>query len=850
MLDGISLLGDIKAGGFEASIITTYNAFLPFYEEVVLRRLVSSGCRHNVVLMDENEFRKSLKDENRRPKYAGLEYTLIPIKAPKVFHPKIIFLVGPKQCLLNVGSHNLTVSGFGINREQTCEINYTVSSGEECPGAVNEALDFITSWVKSKQSIYPKQVLDSVLNFKEHCPWLKKISPSSSVFFLGQGPYGESLWSKLRKLITGNVDDLNIIGPFFDSKLQFLKALHDELKPKNMAVGINPSTVQIPDNFLNFSQAKFVNTKDLSKKSGYLHAKAIYLKINAADDLIIIGSANPSYPAWLDVGDGNAEAVMVLKEADLADKANELGLKHLGTLPVISRSEALEVKPLEKTEPENLTNEHFSYAIYENNNLSLGKIAGITGNIKTCTALTEKASIHIPVNKIEEKKDTWAFNLDKNQLSHIRSLELHLEGALIHAIVYNITAIKERSQTGKQAKLRKCCELFMTENPEVENLMRVIESAIFNDDFTVRKITSKQNTKQTAQSIGNENHGSLIVSMDSAISKKARRRIIEHGDINALFEVLSKSLYIGTERHDTNLDNKGRSEEEQVGADDEDTQEQPVEIINQDLIELCQKRVKRLINRAGRFLEKASKMDNETQVKAIMRLLAVIKFIQELRYMERRMPWVDKSQTLVPILERVRLLDFSLIYLFGSKYCFYEKAIDSYGRDTEELTQILGVVGWLFWDSGLPGKKHYRYMKKKDIKPNEEFLQTAKLMSLMLYLCQDNEACKLTKSSLKRLCNSSLINAAHKWLNQSVKSFQGVVRYMYLSELPEDNRIPSPGDLVLVKISEKEAISRNLFLHVVEKSDKTYAYLTDLNPKFKSKNFGIDRVSLIESDIK
>ncbi|WP_192560514.1 hypothetical protein [Pseudomonas allokribbensis] len=55
MSEAVSILEVIKRGGYEASLITTYNATLPFYEEVLLRKLVSAGCRHNVVLMDRQQ---------------------------------------------------------------------------------------------------------------------------------------------------------------------------------------------------------------------------------------------------------------------------------------------------------------------------------------------------------------------------------------------------------------------------------------------------------------------------------------------------------------------------------------------------------------------------------------------------------------------------------------------------------------------------------------------------------------------------------------------------------------------------------------------------------------------------
>jgi hypothetical protein len=48
----VSLSELIDREGFEASLITTFNANLPFYEEFVLRRLQSKNCRQNFVLMD------------------------------------------------------------------------------------------------------------------------------------------------------------------------------------------------------------------------------------------------------------------------------------------------------------------------------------------------------------------------------------------------------------------------------------------------------------------------------------------------------------------------------------------------------------------------------------------------------------------------------------------------------------------------------------------------------------------------------------------------------------------------------------------------------------------------------
>ena len=117
MLPKLSLLDELRKGGYEASLITTFNAYLPFYEEVVLRRLVNAGVRHNVLLMDAQQYAASLG--SHPPRLAGRRYTLMPIQVSGAFHPKLIFLAGKHKGLVVVGSHNMTLAGFGFNRELT-----------------------------------------------------------------------------------------------------------------------------------------------------------------------------------------------------------------------------------------------------------------------------------------------------------------------------------------------------------------------------------------------------------------------------------------------------------------------------------------------------------------------------------------------------------------------------------------------------------------------------------------------------------------------------------------------------------------------------------------------------------
>ena len=66
-----SATGARRRPKFRASVVATFNAYLPFYEDVILRRLVASGCQHNILLMDLDQWQKELSGPMSRPRLAG-----------------------------------------------------------------------------------------------------------------------------------------------------------------------------------------------------------------------------------------------------------------------------------------------------------------------------------------------------------------------------------------------------------------------------------------------------------------------------------------------------------------------------------------------------------------------------------------------------------------------------------------------------------------------------------------------------------------------------------------------------------------------------------------------------------
>ncbi|MER9876744.1 hypothetical protein [Mesorhizobium sp. M0195] len=193
MLPKISLMEELKKGGYEASLTTTYNAYLPFYEEVVLRRLVNAGVRHNVLLMDAQQYAASLTVHP--PRLAGRQYSLLPVRVPGAFHPKLVFLTGKTKGAILIGSHNMTLAGFGFNREMT---NLVRIQGDDDGSGIALAQAVWTEieyWLDAFTDGIPDHVRAMTRRVKEFAPWMNAAALPDRGFLplVREGnPYGNS----------------------------------------------------------------------------------------------------------------------------------------------------------------------------------------------------------------------------------------------------------------------------------------------------------------------------------------------------------------------------------------------------------------------------------------------------------------------------------------------------------------------------------------------------------------------------------------------------------------------------------------------------------------------------------
>ena len=66
----LSLLDALSETGFQASVIASYCCYFPFYEEVVLRRLLDKGCTNNILIVDGGICAEAFASEDTRPRRA------------------------------------------------------------------------------------------------------------------------------------------------------------------------------------------------------------------------------------------------------------------------------------------------------------------------------------------------------------------------------------------------------------------------------------------------------------------------------------------------------------------------------------------------------------------------------------------------------------------------------------------------------------------------------------------------------------------------------------------------------------------------------------------------------------
>jgi hypothetical protein len=837
--------GAPKKGKFDASILTTFNAYLPFYEDVILRRLVSAGCHHNILLMDAKSLAQSLASPSGRPRLAGRAYTLVPMVAAGAFHPKVALLVGKKRARVFVGSHNATLSGFGHNRELSTLIDIDKGSeGQDAPVA-QAVWAFLEAWLNHQKDRLPPSLIDSVqMVATSIAPWLKQQGKQEGeIQFFGTLPDGPSLWEQIQPHLPAQTERVTVLGPFFDMAGSFLDTLGKDLKPNGISVGIEPARVNLCrlDNLP--SDLLFHDVTKLGARKGYLHAKALLIEGAKGEAALISGSANPSRPAWTaEPSKRNAEAVVLYRGPGVLLLAEELGLKGISSLAAMDASALADV--LKRTVE--------SQQMGENDSLQISSVAEarpeglfipyhglVVEQIKLVTITCSGLETPVETTNCVCQADGVLIQLTNDQVSAATYAEVHLmDGRYIISFVHHPAAIAKLTRTSSQKRFRDALDSLNGESPDLSTVIRLANCLIF-DDEELAENTDKALGRQAKADDGetkDKELGPLSVPIGETKHHKKRIRDLQGSDLSYVIDVLIHRLGIGLAEATEQLEDQGPNEEELVNTEEE-MEPPPPTLPPIDLIKTCQSKVRTLVSRMKKHLEKTTP-ENPKAYKVIGQLLAVLAVLREIRAQDLRLALGSGSQSLVPIEQRKQLLDSCLANLFGSKKNLFNVAEQLFEDDPEnDLARLLGLIIWLAWDCGLDARVVREFNKWDRETYRESLLDVARLLELATIAGKYDDAFSELHHSAWRTCKDGSKSSASQWVGRFKRWSDAISRLKTTDGQFMPAFEPKPGDLA---IAIKEAKTKLRLVLTVETGKIRMAEFGEEN---NEKKYNVDSIS-------
>ena len=702
--DRISLLDELKGGTFEASLLTTYNATLTFYEEVVLRRLLAAGSRHNVVLMDAAQCALSWTSPSLRPRQAGASYVLVPMVAPGAFHPKMCFLAGKKRSLLFLGSHNLTISGFGLNREVTSRVEIKPNSEPSRKLILRHAWSLVSEWVRTQEGSLAPEVRASILRVGDLLPQdTQGDSLVDDARLIGQSSTGPTLLEQLVRAISTAPRRVALTGAFFDQHHAFLKALEECWPGADFRVIIEPTTVKLGKR-LEDVRSRFVDASSLWPPKGYLHAKAMLLDFGDSMTLVA-GSANPSRPAWLGGDRSNFEAMLVRPRVDAAESGLVRDLMAAFTAPVMEESE-LRAIPITAQEGESDTE-----VVATPIRMSLLK-AGETGVTIPATeskgltrAIAYVEDMALPCEVALTRSQTGDALVELGQTaSSTRWLELQGRGErALRVIIHHDAMLRASLERSSKVLVREALANLDFSGADVESLIGIIEKAIFDDDVVVAASGHVSNGMGSHRASDPAVRPSSLAShVDETPSARRRKHQLLQGGslievLDALLHRLGKGLHSAKEGGERVTEEENITNEEELPepVDPQPLTERAVDLVKRRLKEVVRRMIKQLGAAAG---EARPKDRNRKASVALAQLVAVLSLVREFRRL-RHLPHWRPLHGFIDEETRRELLEKSMSLVFGRANGIARSVLID-GDEPTELGQTRALLAWLAWDLG------------------------------------------------------------------------------------------------------------------------------------------------------
>jgi hypothetical protein len=836
-LETISLIEQLSEAGFKASVVATYNCYFPFYEEVVLRRLIAAGCTHNVLLVDATRCAEAFASEDLRPRRAGRDYTLIPVAVGGAFHPKMFLRVGKSKGSLFVGSHNMTFAGFGLNDELTNAFRTEGASARSGAGPFRRAFEYLAAHVPSALP----DLLEAYEGVKQGVPWLEgpMAVGERERTLLTASTTGSDLWSQILPLVPRDLANAFICAPFFDPKLAFVRRLLADARPRALTIGIDPATVDIdPTVARALDGVRFVNIAGVPKvdrpddAEPYLHAKMLWFA-GADAELLITGSANASVAAFLaPSATRNAEAVVADRRAGAADA---IGIEALWAAPVITSAEWNAVT--ERRAIKLARSEQPGRRILVATPTPQGFLA--QEPIRSGTVLRGMGDDEALLGDAVVSGAMGGRSIEAPELVRDEARFLETIGAdePLLVIVHRTEDIAKNLGGDTRKALRLALGALEEDPSQLETLLKLTEKVIFDSDDVVR--TTPFRAGASTATPGDAEPAAASLALDAQGRRRSRqRRSLASGDIAVLLDALMRRLGEGLT---TAAAPQPSNDREEVGADEEDGGElarEPPD--HEELAKACRSKMRRLIRRMEGQIELAAEPDRARR--GVVQLAAVLAVVHTLRLVERRPEWRRQQLRLVEPDDQWRIFQTAVLALtWGSEALAPRALLEANGEMFEELSMVVGLLGWLAWEMEIDIGFASERAGQRGVE--EESWYGAQLFaSLAPWLTPDARATAILNESVSRTPRYKI--DGNRWLVVHVSFAAGFDRITTdPGGVAKAGRAPRPGDLVV--LSERFDPRVRVVLEVAASGGDTKVTFYDHDEESGQRTFLASRVATL-----
>ncbi len=625
---------------------------------------------------------------------------IAPMACPGAFHPKVLLLLGQKKGLLAVGSHNLTLPGFGLNIEVTNAIKYSPQHTENI-GLFGAAFQAFRDWVSDYGGKLPpaiSEILEQTLNL---CPWLKGAAKESAqATFLYSSRSTLGLWDQASKLLPERFTEVTALAPFLDGNLSFLKKLAERSNTKPV-VGIQQERVKAPDSLLTDDSFRTVDLDQFPQEGSskrYTHAKVLALSGDNASYLIS-GSANLTSPAWMaESGARNAEAILFLSDDAARIAIETLNLKAVRqALPATEIATPFEFSdvgseggavrthivlypdgdwlllPLDISGPDIAA--YYKGALGARHELKISSTSGICR--VASNELRAGAVLHVDVGQTPTAR----------------------------IIVHHTVTLREQTLSGDQQRFKVALGSLHTDSPDMTTFFSCLDKLMKQNTSNFSELpTSKRHAQD--QPGEQEEVTSLIVDQNEAKHGHAPScplRRAAKGDLALLLDVLVHSASqgaIGDESAAWGVDEKGRTEEDLVDSDDAHPADNFASTSDNDdrviaLKDYCQKRSQVLVQRLSNNMEDVTRQDDVKPTDIAMSLVIAGVFRQLHRYK------VDQTDTVTSLIDQNTIKTLTSLLFHQVLWEAHSPDGNSEATNCEEYDRLLAYATWLAYVSDL-----------------------------------------------------------------------------------------------------------------------------------------------------